>query len=205
MALPKIFKSLTFWLVVALAVCVGVIYFLAQKNATKEAEIARLDANQTALLGEVEYYQSENGELVASVQSLTMQRDEFEQMFKAESKKVESLNVRIKDLESFGEIATDTEVDIEAEIVPVVDTIYVAEPIVGTFEWNDGWVRLVGELHPDHLTAKINITDTITIVAHRKAKQWLFFRCKGKITHYDALSSNPHTNISNIRYVELTE
>ena len=202
--MKSIFKSLAFWLIVALVICAGCIYTLADINAQRAYEIERLCDNQATLLGEVEYYESKNGELVASVQTLTMQRDEFSELLIAERKKVESLGIRIKELESLGEVTTDTYVDMEAEIVPP-DTIYVAEPIIGTFDWNDGWVRVTGELTPELVRAHINITDTITIVAHRKARKWLFFRCKGKITHYDAYSANPHTQISSIRYIELTE
>ncbi len=202
--MKPIFKSLTFWLIVALVICAGCIYTLADINAKRGAEIVRLSDNQTALLGEVEHYEGKNGELVASVQALTMQRDEFVELLVAERKKVESLGIKIKELESFGQVTSDTEVEMEAEIV-APDTIYINNPIIGAFDWSDGWVRVTGELTPELISAKINITDTITIVAHRKARKWLFFRCKGKITHYDAYSANPHTTISDIRYIELTE
>ena len=199
-----IFKSLTFWLFVAIVILGSALYLSLKENADRGAEIVRLEDNQTSLLGEVEHYEAENGRLVASVQTLTMKRDEFAELLKAERRKVESLGIRIAELESLGEVTTDTDIEMEAEILPP-DTIYITEPIIGTFDWSDGWVRVTGELTPDLVKARINITDTITIVAHRKARKWLFFRCKGKITHYDALSSNPHTTISNIRYIELTE
>lgn len=202
--MKEIFKSLTFWLITALIICAGCIYTLARINAQRGEEIVRLSDNQTALLGEVEHYEGENGELVASVQALTMQRDEFAELLVAERKKVESLGIRIAELESLGEVTTNTEVEMKAEVVPP-DTIYINTPVIGTFDWSDGWVRVTGELTPELISAKINITDTITIVAHRKARKWLFFRCKGKITHYDAYSANPHTIISDIRYIELTE
>lgn len=202
--MKSIFKSLTFWLFVAIVILGSALYLSLKENAARGAEIVRLEDNQTTLLGEVEHYKAENGSLVASVQVLTMKRDEFAELLKAERRKVESLGIRIAELESLGEVTTDTDIEMEAEILPP-DTIYITEPIIGTFDWSDGWVRVTGELTPDLVKARINITDTITIVAHRKARKWLFFRCKGKITHYDALSSNPHTTISNIRYIELTE
>lgn len=204
MTLPKIFKSFTFWLILALIICAGTIYTLADINAERGAEIVRLEDNQTTLLSEIEYYETENGNLAASVQVLTMKRDEFAELLKSERRKVESLGIRIAELESLGEVTTDTEVDMEAEIV-APDTIYINNPIIGSFDWSDGWVKVTGELTPELISAKINITDTITIVAHRKARKWLFFRCKGKITHYDAYSANPHTTISDIRYIELTD
>jgi hypothetical protein len=202
--MKALLKKPLFWAILALVLAGAAIYTLATINAEREAEIARLEGNQTTLLGEVEHYESKTGELVASVQSLTLQRDEFKELLKAERRKVESLGIRIKELESFGQTSTDTDVEIEAPIVKP-DTLIIHEPIAGTFEWEDAWVRVSGEVHPDMIRAKINITDTITIVAHRKARQWLFFRCKGKIVRYDALSSNPHTSITDIRYVELTE
>lgn len=202
--MKRIFGGLYFWLILAIISLGGALYWSLTQNAQNEAEIERLEGNQTTLLGEVEYYRSENGELVASVQALTMKRDEFAELLKAERRKVESLGVRIKELESIGEVDTESEVTFEADIIPA-DTVYIPEPIMGTFEWSDPWVRVVGELHPDKIKAQINITDTITIIAHRKARGWWIFRCKGKITHYDAVSANPHTSISDIRYIELTE
>ena len=202
--MKSIFKSLAFWLILALIVCAGVIYTLADINAERGAEIVRLEDNQTTLLSEIEYYETENGNLAASVQVLTMKRDEFAELLKAERRKVENLGIRIAELESIGETATNTNVSIEADIIPP-DTLYIPEPIMGIFEWQDPWVRVTGELTPELVRAHINITDTITIVAHRKARKWLFFRCRGKITRYDALSANPHTQISSIRYIELTE
>lgn len=202
--MKTIFKSLAFWLILALVICAGVIYTLADINAERGAEIVRLEDNQTTLLSEIEYYETENGNLAASVQVLTMKRDEFAELLKAERRKVESLGIRIAELESIGETTTNTNVSIEADIIPP-DTLYIPEPIMGTFEWQDPWVRVVGELQPNRLKAQINITDTITIVAHRKAKGWWIFRCKGKITHYDAVSANPHTHINHIEYVEIRD
>lgn len=202
--MKRIFGSLYFWLILAIVLLGGTLYWSLTQNAQNEAEIERLEGNQTTLLGEVEYYRSENGELVASVQALTMKRDEFAELLRSERRKVEELNIRIQDLENMGEVNTESEVTFEADILPA-DTVYIHEPIMGKFEWTDPWVRVVGELHPDKIKAQINITDTITIIAHRKARGWWIFRCKGKITHYDAVSANPHTSISDIHYIELTE
>ena len=202
--MKSIFKSLTFWLVVAIVILGSALSLSLKENAERGAEIVRLEDNQTTLLGEVEHYEAENGRLAASVQVLTMKRDEFAELLKAERKKVESLGIRIAELESIGETTTNTNVSIEADIIPP-DTLYIPEPIMGTFEWQDPWVRVVGELQPNRLKAQINITDTITIVAHRKARGWWIFRCKGKITHYDAVSANPHTHINHIEYVEIRD
>lgn len=202
--MKSIFKSLTFWLFVAIIILGSALYLSLKESAERGAEIVRLEDNQTTLLGEVEYYETENGRLAASVQVLTMKRDEFAELLKAERRKVESLGIRIAELESIGETSTSTDVSIEADIVPP-DTVYIPEPIMATFEWHDPWVRVVGELHPTRLKAKINITDTITIVAHRKARGWWIFRCKGKITRYDAVSANPHTQINHIEYVEIRD
>lgn len=201
--MKSLLKKPLFWAVLALVLAGAAIYTLATINAEREAEIARLEGNQQTLLGQVEYYEAENGKLVASVQALTMKRDEFSELLKAEKRVVKDLGIRIKELESMGQTSTDTDVEIEAPIVKP-DTLIIHEPIAGTFEWEDAWVRVSGEVHPNMIRAKINITDTITIVAHRKARKCIFFR-KGKITHYDALSSNPHTSITDIRYVEIAE
>lgn len=202
--MKSLVKSPYFWLILAVIILGGTLRWSLSQNAKNEAEIERLENNQTTLLGDVEYYRAENGELAASVQSLTMKRDEFAALLKAERRKVEELNIRIQELESIGEVDTESEVTFEADIIPA-DTVYIPEPIMGTFEWSDPWVRVVGELHPDKIKAQINITDTITIIAHRKSRGWWIFRCKGKITHYDAVSANPHTSISDIRYIELTD
>lgn len=202
--MKRIFRSLEFWLILAIVILGGTLHWSLRNNAQNKAEIERLEGNQSTLLGDVEYYRTESGNLAASVHSLTMQRDEFAELLKAERKKVKELGIRLDELESIGEVNTDSEVTIEADIIPP-DTVYIPEPLMGTFEWSDPWVRVMGELHPTKLKAQINITDTITIVAHRKSRGWWIFRCKGKITHYDAVSANPHTNINHIKYVELQD
>ena len=202
--MKRIFRSPYFWLVLAIAILGSALSLSLRDNAKRRAEIERLEGNQSTLLGEVEHYRAENGRMAASVQALTLKRDEFAELLKAERRKVETLKVRIQDLESIGEVDTESEVTFEADIIPA-DTIYIPEPIMGTFEWSDPWVRVTGELQPEKIKARINITDTITIVAHRKARGWWIFRCKGKIVRYDAVSANPHTRINHIKYVEVRD
>lgn len=200
----KVLRNSYFWFTLGILLLGGSLVLAIQNNAKKEAEIDRLQNNQSSLLGEVERYRAENGDLVASVTALTMKRDEFEALLRAETKRVENLNVRIKELESYSELNTETDIVIETPITKP-DTIRVVEPIMGTFEWSDPWVRVCGEIHPDKLQAHISIVDTITVVAHRKSRGWWIFRCKGKITHYDAYSANPHTLINHIEYVEIQD
>lgn len=200
----RILRSPYFWLTLVFVILGSALVLSLHDNTRKATEIARLKGNQTTLLGEVEHYRAENGRMAASVQALTLKSDEFAELLKAERRKVENLNVRIQELESVGEVSTESEVTFEADIIPA-DTVYIPKPIMGTFEWSDPWVRVVGELHPTKLKAQINITDTITIVAHRKSRGWWIFRCKGKITHYDAVSANPHTKINHIKYVEIQD
>lgn len=202
--MKKVLKNPYFWLILGILMLGGSLVLAIRNNAKKEAEIERLEANHFSLLGQVEEYRTKNGELAASVQALTLKRDEFEILLKAEKRKVENLNIRIRDLKNIGEIGTESEVEIETPIIKP-DTIYVDQPVMGTFEWSDYWVGIQGELHPDKIKASITITDTITIVGHRKSRGWWVFRCKGKVTHYDAISANPHTKINHIEYVEIQD
>lgn len=204
-------KRIYIWAILAFVLLGGALYWALDRNAKQRAEIERLEDNQSTLLGDVEYYRAENGRMVASVSALTMRRDEFEELLKAERRKVEALNIRIKELESFSELNTELDFEFEAPIIKPdtiylsADTLHIPEPIMGKFDWSDPWVSVRGELHPESVKAQINITDTITIVAHRKSRGWWIFRCKGKITHYDAVSANPHTRINHIKYVEVRD
>ncbi len=204
--LNKLLRKPAFWLVLALIILGATTYTLGRENVKSREEIERLGANQQTLLGEVAHYETENGKLAASVQSLTLQRDEFKSLMPQYERTIKDLRIRVKDLESLGEVGTETDVEITAPVTPTPDTVYIAnEPLARQFSWDDGYVALRGELSVDSVRIHLKINDTITIVAHRPPRGWWIFKCRGKITHYTAISANPHTQINQIKYIELNE
>ena len=196
--------------IVLASICVS-----QRKNlAYREDEIHRLTINQSALLSQVQYYKSENGDLVASVQALTMRRDELSELIPEYEQEIKSLRIELKNIKSIGHV--EAEIDIEAVapisevIVPEVEhDVPVQGPTVPDndareFSWHDTWTDLRGRIYADSVSCRVSCRDTLTLVAHYSRRKCLFKK-KGKLVKYDVKSRNPHVQINNLEIVEVVE
>lgn len=206
----RLLKSVQFWLIVALVISIGIIALLSHQNSEKREEIDRLESNQTSLLADVEYYTAENGELVASINALSLRKAELEDLMPQYEREIKNLRLKVSDLESMAHISTETKIEVTAPIIeePIkIDSITTpSKPIIfeRAFHFTDEWVTLDGVVKEDAVDVDIKVVDSLTIVAYRKPKKCLFKR-KGKIVRYDVVSANPHTKINKVSYIELME
>ena len=129
-------KLKNFALLAALGIilCLGIFVALQGRNLARvKQEAARLDANQTALLTELQQERNTAGQLQSTVQALTLRRDELEGMLPAYERRLREMNIRLKDAQHLAQIATETAAAVTAHPdtviryvpglpVPVVDT-----------------------------------------------------------------------------------
>ena len=80
--LLRLIKKPITWVILALVTAIGVISIQAALIKKHKAEISRLEMNQEALLTDLQYYQDENGHMVATVNALTLRRDELENLIR---------------------------------------------------------------------------------------------------------------------------
>lgn len=168
-------------------------------------ENKRLENNQSALIGKIEFYQTEAGKSAASVQRLELTKSELEAYNAELVNTIGDLNIKLKRVQEATTTATETKV----EVVTVVrDSIVYAnsgEPErLQTIRWRDPWVRVDGTIKNDStVNLSIQSIDTLYQVVHRVPKRFLFIKYGTKAIRQDITSSNPHTKIVYTEYIEL--
>lgn len=167
------------------------------------SEKARLTANQSALLSDIEYYKTESGKHAASVRTLTLTYDELKKNYDDVCATAKELGIKVKRMESAATAATATGVNVA---MPVHDTIvYVRDVPVAAqaFTWRDPWTDVVGCLRCDSVNLNIQTRDTLTQIVHREPHRFWFIKWGTKAIRQEIVSSNPHTKITYTEYIDL--
>lgn len=192
-------KYLIFLLIASVLTIVGL--SIAVNDIRGERD--RFKANQTALMGQVEYYKTENGKNVASVQKLTLTVDELKENYDFYKKTADELGIKLKRVQSVSQTNTVTEVKVVTEVRDTViyrDSVYV--PIT-MFDWSDPWTNVEGMIENKTVDLNIQSRDTLVQIVHRVPHKWWFFKWGTKAIRQEIVSSNPHTNITYSEYIEL--
>jgi hypothetical protein len=169
-------------------------------NAREEKK--RLANNQESLLSDVEYYKTESGKNAASVQKLELTRSELEKHCKDLTQTVEDLGIKVKRLQSASTTVTKTEVEIQTVVRDSI--VYRDRPVIlKAINWEDPWIKLDGILDGIDFSAKIQSVDTLSHIAHRVPKKFLFFRFGTKAVRLEVVNKNPHSKIVYTEYIEL--
>ena len=208
----RLFKKPITWLIVALLIAATIIGIQARMISKNKAEISRLEANQEALLTEVQYYEDSNGDLVATVNALTLRRDELENLIPSYTREIHDLKLKLKNVKTVAHVAVETKADIQAPVSIVAppehqdiqsDAPKPAPETPHEFFWQDDWITVSGMIYADSLAAlHVEHRDSLTLIAHKTKR-----RCcrKPKIIKYDVQSKSPYTTVKDISYIELTE
>ncbi len=196
-------KFLVIYAVVATLLLAGGMRILRNENS-------RLKNNQTALAQEVEHYKSALDEEAASARTLRLRCGEYEEMREADARRIKSLGIRIRRLESAAKSVAATEVETTAVIhdtvimrdtVKLLDTVRYADTL-RRFRWSDPWVEVEGEIDGDDVRCRVRSIDTLHQIVHRVPRRFLFIRYGTKAIRQDVFSTNPHTRIAYTEYVE---
>ena len=168
------------FIIIAYIVIVTILLFLfIGLNKKNRDTVARLGANQEALMTEVEYFKTQDGKNAAKVVELELTQGEFERLCNEQAQTIKSLKQKVKNLEKITTTSTETNINVNTTlkdtiVVKQVDTFYVKEP-VKAFEWHDNWNKIEGLVYADD---KVDVsyrgTDTLNIVATRSKRKCLF-------------------------------
>ena len=162
-------------------------------------EISRLRNNCEALSSETKFYQTHLGESAASVMALQLDLDEYRKQHERDLKRIRSLGVRLRRVESVAKTATKSEVEF---IAPRCDTVILRDTL-SLFRWNDAWTNVEGIIRGDDVECKVESVDTLHQVIHRVPHRFWFIRYGTKAIRQEIISSNPHTRIVYAEYIEL--
>lgn len=188
-------KSLLIYAVGASLALIAVALILHHRSD----EISRLRNNCEALSTQTKFYQTRLGESAASVMALQLDLDEFREQHKRDLKRIRSLGVQLRRVESIAKTATKSEVEF---VAPRCDTVILHDTL-SLFRWNDAWTRVEGAIRGNDVECKIESVDTLHQVIHRVPHRFWFIRYGTKAIRQEIISSNPHTHIVYAEYIEL--
>lgn len=184
---------------IVLVISVLVLSF-SLNNAKEEKK--RLTNNQESLLSDIQYYKTESGKNAASVQKLELTKSELEKHCIDLTQTVEDLGIKVKRLQSVANTITKTEVEIQTVVRDSI--VYRDRPVnLKIINWKDPWISLDGVMDGKNFSAKIESIDTLSHVAHRVPKKFLFFRFGTKAVRLEVVNKNPHSQIIYTEYIEL--
>ena len=188
-------KILFYYLVVAtlLLITCG-IYLHHSAN-----EVARLRNNNEALASETTLYKTQLDKSAASVVALQLRIDEYRKQHDRDTKRIKTLGIRLRRVESMATAATQSQVEF---VAPRHDTIILRDTL-SLFRWNDNWVSIEGTIKGESLECKVESIDTLRQVIHRVPRHFWFIRYGTKAIRQEITSSNPHTRIVYAQYIEL--
>lgn len=196
------------YLFLALLIVGGLLWLQTARLRSEKRERRRLDANQTALMSDVEIYRTKAGKAAASNMVLNLRVSELEKLRAADAGSIRDLGIKLRRVESTAKTATATVVELRAKLR---DTVIVRETPAGAvvldtvrlFRWRDPWVTVEGLIERDSVACRVESVDTLRQVVHRVPRRFLFIRWGTKAIRQEVMSSNPHTRIVYTDYIEL--
>jgi hypothetical protein len=191
------------YLIFGIIACIAALFTSIRSCRSIQQERDRLSDNQRALLEDVTLYRTKDSLSAASVEKLTLTKNELEKYNGELAKTVKDLGVKINRLESASKQVTQTTIDVN---VPVKDTTIIenAKPVpVKAFNWEDSWVSVSGVINRDTVSCKVTSVDTLIQAVHREPKKFWFIKWGTKAIRQEIVSKNPHSQIVYTEYIGL--
>ncbi len=162
-------------------------------------EIARLEANQSALNEALSLCRGELDDSVASCRVLRLRCGEFEELRAQDAAEIRRLGIRLKRAEAVARNLTNTQLQIA---LPLRDTIRLYDT-VQLFRWHDPWVEVEGVVSADSVRCRVRSVDTLVQVIHRVPHRLWFIRWGTKAIRQEIVSKNPHTRVVYAEYIAI--
>lgn len=175
------------------------------KYQEAKAEAARLAANQTTLLSEIDTARAENGRLMATVDALSLRRDELERLLPAQAAEIRNLRLRLKDVQAVAALQTETafQADLDRDTVFVEVFKEAAPEGRRSYRFRDVWVDALVTVVGDSARLDMSLRDSLTVVAHKERRKCIFK--KPKITSLTVSPASPYTKVTGVGYVEVVD
>lgn len=194
------------FLFIALLIAGGLLWVQTARLQSERHERRRLDANQTALMSDVEIYRTKAGKAAASNMVLNLRVSELEKLRAADAESIRDLGIKLCRVESTAKTATATVVELRAKLR---DTAIVRETPAGAviidsmraFRWADPWVTVEGLIERDSVSCRVESIDTLRQIVHRVPRRFWFIRWGTKAIRQEVVSSNPNTRIVYSEYM----
>jgi hypothetical protein len=158
-------------------------------------------------MSRIQYYRTKDSLNAASVERLTLTKNELQKYCNGLTQTVEDLNIKVKRLQSVSRTATQTEYRIETVFRDSITVSVRDSLIIDTLRcvnYSDEWLTFAAcEKRDGILDAEIETRDTLITIVHRVPKRFLFFRFGTKAIRQEVISKNPHSKINYTEYIEI--
>ncbi|MCK9629501.1 MAG: hypothetical protein M0R37_13035 [Bacteroidales bacterium] len=194
-------------IIVLLLLSVFGCFFFWNKYKNSKVEIVELKATKTALLNDtVMYYQAKNGQLVAEVEKVTLEKKELDLYSTKIRADLKNMKIKLRDAEMY--ISTQTTTNVKPPDIPLRDTIFIEKekPVFGkSFAWSDEWGGMGGIIYNDSVKQPYYYSkDSITAVGTKIYKyKFLGLRFKVIGATLKITNANPNSTVSAPKYVKL--
>ncbi len=189
---------------VAAVILAALLALTLRWGLTQLREAKRLEGNQAALLEGIEEYKVRDSLSAASARVLRMERDELRRGFSELTELAKDAQLKLRRIESLSQTSTDAHYDVA---VPARDTIILRDSVrieAITFRHQTPYIDLAGIVAGGRFEGEVRTYDTLTQIVHRVPRKFLIFRYGTKELRQEIISSNPHSNITYTRYIEVT-
>lgn len=169
----------------------------------------RYMANQKAMTAELQNYKTKDGKNAASVMQQTLTASEFKKLYADEYNKLKDNGISPKRVESYTKAGSETSLNAKVNLKDSI-VYHFKDSVVYTtklrkFEWSDSWNKIDGIVYNDSVECNYSGRDTLTIVAHRVPKKFLFVKFGTKYIKVDIINANPHSKIDYAKAVKFTK
>ena len=195
-------------IIVAMILGLSIGMCLSIERCSRNADRAdRLESNEKALTDTLSSYRA-LGKNISSRQSVTVSgAKELKQVAPREVSEAKKLGIKAKRISSVRVAGTVT----RTVVVTKVDTVWkeregANKALWRNFHWSDGYFIADGEISPsDSLRMTVTARDTITMIAHRVPKRFLWIPYGTRSIRVEMWGSNPNSAIDYARDVEMTK
>ena len=120
----KFLRKPVVWALLVVAILAAITTAQSSTIKHQRQDIERYQVNHETLLADITQYRTVNGELVASVQALTLRNDELEHLIPKYTEEIEQLQLKVRDVQSVAHVTTE----INAEVLAPLDTVRTPAP-----------------------------------------------------------------------------
>ena len=166
------------------------------------AECERYQANTEALLEQTQTYKVRDSLNAAKVGTLALTVKELEKYRAEDAKLAQDLKRKNEDLERLNKAQATTIIElrnIPKDTVIIVDSVRVKAKKVAC---GDEWYRFEGLVMEDEFRGTMQTWDELVLTETVQYKRFLFWRTKKvKDRNLEAVSKNPHTEITGLEHI----
>lgn len=174
-------------------------------HATKlQEDNQRLKQNQTALAIGFKDGRTIEGASIAQTNILRLTKEELKDLYKKQTKDLQEMNVRLKDLQNYSQMAQKAQYSIETKAKDSIIIYKEKIDSVKCIDYANNYIKINACINNrDSIKGNIETFDTLTqtISIERKKFLWWEYGCKG--IKQTVKSANPYARISAAQYIKI--